>query len=454
MLAIVTLVELRITDVDAVAAANAAYDRSLLGAVKSIDSNISTQSGGLSVELPYRMFEFFELTASGQVYFRVATSDGLVELGSADLPEPPDKLNPGTPVFYDATYFREPVRVAAYLRELDRPVAQSAAKYVMIQVAESTQSRQEFTRSFVVRAAARDAVILALTMLCATAAVSLAVRPLARLGKEVAARKGSDLTPLEDTDLPADVRPLVQAVNHHMARTRELVTQQRSFLDDASHQLRTHLTTLQMQMDYALREQDQQGVRSAVEAAREELARATRSTQQLLTLARSDTVQLRVGDLDLRELVQEVAVDLLPQARARQIDLGVEAASQPATADRSLMREALANLVANAIVYVPERGRVTVSAAADQLGWSLNVEDNGPGLSEEERQTLGVRFRRGVNSTKSGSGLGLAIARSIAQRHGGVLRLEPRAAGRGLSASIWWPRGFAATAPTFAEAPR
>ena len=452
MLSILTVVELRITDVDAVGAANAAYDRSLLGAVKSIDANISTQSGGLSVELPYRMFEFFELTASGQVYFRVATSDGLVELGSADLPEPPDPLQPGSPVFYDATYFTEPVRVSAYLRELDRPVAQSTAKYVQIQVAESTRSRQEFTRSFVLRAAARDAVILALTLLSATAAVALALRPLARLRKEVTARKGSDLTPLDDVDLPSDLRPLVQAVNHHMVRTRDLVTQQRAFLDDASHQLRTHLTTLQMQVDYALREHDQEGVRSALEAARAELARATRSTQQLLTLARSDTVQLCVRELDLKDLVQEVTVDLLPQARARQIDLGVEASPQSASADRSLMREALANLVANAIVYVPERGRVTVSAAADQLGWSLNVEDNGPGLSEEERRTLGARFQRGANSNKTGSGLGLAIARSIAQRHGGVLRLEARSEGSGLYASIWWPRGLPADTPTFAEA--
>ena len=84
LLLLVTGVELWMTRHDALEAANAAYDRSVLGALKSIDANISTASGGLAVELPYTLFEFFELTASGQVYFRVATSDGLVELGSAD----------------------------------------------------------------------------------------------------------------------------------------------------------------------------------------------------------------------------------------------------------------------------------------------------------------------------------------------------------------------------------
>ena len=75
-LLVVTGIELWMTRHDALESANAAYDRSLLGALKSIDANISTASGGLSVELPYSMFEFFELTASGQVFFRVATSDG------------------------------------------------------------------------------------------------------------------------------------------------------------------------------------------------------------------------------------------------------------------------------------------------------------------------------------------------------------------------------------------
>jgi CheY-like chemotaxis protein len=119
VLATITCAELWMTDRDALDAANSAYDRSLLGAVKSIAGNISTSSGGLSVELPYRLFEYFELTASGQVYFRVATSDGLVELGSADLPASPVPLVLGSPVFYDAAYFGESVRLVALLVQLE-----------------------------------------------------------------------------------------------------------------------------------------------------------------------------------------------------------------------------------------------------------------------------------------------------------------------------------------------
>ena len=88
-LAMVTATSLWLTHTDALNSGNAAYDRSLLGAIKSLDLNTSTASGGLSVELPYRLFEFFQLTATGNVYFRVATADGLVEIGNPDLPAPP-----------------------------------------------------------------------------------------------------------------------------------------------------------------------------------------------------------------------------------------------------------------------------------------------------------------------------------------------------------------------------
>src|SRR3989344_5664713 len=319
LLAVVTGVELWMTRHDALEAANAAYDRSLLGALKSIDANISTASGGLSAELPYTMLEFFELTASGNVYFRVASSDGLVELGNPALPLPPGPLEPGVPRFYDATYFGESVRLAAYRRAVEGAAPGADASSVLVQVAESTRSRQEFTRRFVRRAALRDTLVLALMVLGTAATLAVALRPLSRLAREVQARSPDDMTPMADSDLPADIRPLVAAANQQMARTQDLVAQQRQFLDDASHQLRTHLTTLQMQIDYARREADATQVQHTLEAIGGEVARATRSTQQLLALGRSDTAAVELAPFDLAALLRAVALELLPRARARQI---------------------------------------------------------------------------------------------------------------------------------------
>ena len=443
LLALVTALELWMTRHDALEAANAAYDRSLLGALKAIDAGISTASGGLSAELPYSMLEFFELTASGSVYFRVASSDALVELGNADLPLPPDPLAPGVPRFYDASYFGESLRLVAYQRPTPSTgFAAEAAPGVLVQVGESTQSRQDFTQRFVRRAALRDGLILALMVLGSAGTLALALRPLARLAQEVQDRSPEDLDPIAPQDLPADILPLVSAVNQHMARSQALIAQQRQFLDDASHQLRTHLTTLQMQIDCARREPDTAAVQSTLEALGAEISRATRSTQQLLALGRSDTAALDCTPMDLAALLRSVALELLPQARAKHIDFGIHPPSPSrnmAMADAHLMREALTNLAANAIAYTPAGGTVTLAAAGDDLGWSLSVEDDGPGLSEEERATLGQRFRRGAQAKAPGSGLGLAIARSIAQRHQGTLRLQAREHGPGLRVLVWWP---------------
>lgn len=436
-LLLMSLADLRATSQDVRQAADAAYDRSLLGALKAIDASVSTESGGLSVELPYRMFEFFELTASGAVHYRVATADGLVELGSADLPQPAAPLVAGVPVFYDGEYFGESVRLVAYMRELDHPTADSPAKQLVIQVAESTQARRDFIRTFVSRAARQSALFLALALGVTIALVMFALRPLGGLSRAIAARSPSDLSAVPAEGLPADLRPLVEAMNQHMRRIDELAAQQRQFLDDASHQLRTHLATLRVQADYALRETDPAQRQAATAALAEELQRATRSTNQLLALARSEAAPLEPAPFDALALLQDVARQFLPQARAKGLDLGVEEQACAAVGDAGMLREAMANLTANAIAYTPA-GSVTLAAAQDALGFSLAVTDTGPGLPAELRGSAGTRFARGHDQT-GGSGLGLAIARAIAGRHGGALRLEPAGAG-GLRATLWWPR--------------
>lgn len=438
-LLVLSLAEMQVRAQDVRRAADAAYDRSLLGALKSIDASASTESGGLAVELPYRLFEFFELTASGPVHYRVATADGLVELGSADLPLPPGPLAPGVPQFYDGTYFGAPVRLVAYTRGLARPTQGSRSDQLLIQVAEGTQARDEFRRVFLLRAMVSNFAFLALAIALAVGAVVFALRPLAAVSRELEQRPPGELSPLPAEDLPADVRPLVDAMNHHMQRVGELAGRQRTFLDDASHQLRTHLTTLRLQVDFALREADPVHVRAALGALSAELQRAVRSTNQLLALARSDTADLQPAWFELRDLLEEVARQFLPGARAKGLDLGLEADTRRAWGDAALLREALANLVANAVAYVP-CGSVTLSAAGDALGWSLSVEDTGPGLPADLRTTAGSRFVRGGQAPGGGSGLGIAIARSVAKRHGGVLRLEPGRDELGLRATLWWPR--------------
>jgi two-component system sensor histidine kinase TctE len=440
-MAAVSAVELFHTYRYSAEAANTAYDRSLLGVIKAIDANISTASGGLSVELPYRLFELFELTASGSVHFRVATADGLVEVGSPDLPPSPTPMVLDKPVFYDAQYFGETVRVGAYLRELDRSLSANGAQHLLIQVSESTSSREVFTRNFLQTTATRDLLFLGAMIASVVAIVSWVLRPVSMLAQRVLAREPADLTPLEAQDLPADIQPLVDAVNQQIERTRELMSQQRLFVDDASHQLRTPLTTLRTQVDYALRESDPAQMRQALVDLRKQLEYATRGTNQLLALARSDTAAVRIETFDLGELVRDVVVDSLAMARSKQQDIGFEQPPKSILAhgDMGLLREAISNLVENAIHYTGNGGEITVTAAHEARGFIVSVIDNGPGVSAEELPQLGARFFRGRRSgAQSGSGLGLAIARSIMQRHRGSLMLERGNEGAGFKATLCW----------------
>ena len=431
-------------------AANAAYDRSLLGAIKSMDANISTASGGLGVELPYRLLEFFELTASGHVYYRVATEDGLVEIGNSGLPMPAGVLVTNQPRFMDAVYFGEPVRVGAYARVLERPLgSQAPGQRLVIQVAETLESRQAFTRALVLQTVARDVLLLSVATGLMVLAVGWALRPLARLRAEVQARAVQDLAPIAPHGIPADVQPLVEAINFHIERNRQHTEARQRFVDDASHQLRTPLTTLATQVGFALREADPTKQREVLLAIKAQLEETVRQTNQMLALARLDSAEVVLESIDISALAEEVTRRWWPEARARQIDLGLEANGtvQPVLGHTALLKEALSNLLHNAIRYCTAEAQVTVRVDYGESECVLSVIDTGPGMSTADLTRAGDRFFRGSNVTQPGSGLGLAIVRSIAERLGGRLTVGVGLNGHGLVVAIVLPIRTASEGP-------
>ncbi|CAB3830827.1 sensor histidine kinase [Achromobacter deleyi] len=421
-----------------------AYDRSLAGALRAIDHNISTASGGLAMEQPYLMLEFFELTANGSVFYRVATEDGLAEIGHPELPMPTQPLVSGEPQFFYATYLGMPVRVAALARAMDPPLYANKGGRVIVQVAEGLESRQAFLHQVLVRSVERDLAVILISVLVIILGVFMALRPLARLRQELERRPADDLSPVSASDLPGEVLPLVGAVNLHMARYAAQARVQSQFLDDASHQLRTPLSVLRTQTAYALRETCPQEVRTALLAMQEGLDRAVRTTNQMLALARAKDASLAEGGfslepVDLAALADGVIRSLLPTARARQMDIGLEADPGPAIVPGAewLLREAVGNLVDNAIRYTSPGGTITVLVRREPGRLRLSVEDSGPGMSAEDIARAGIRFRRGAaGKNKPGAGLGLAIVGTIAQALGARLVLENRAPLPGLRASL------------------
>jgi two-component system, OmpR family, sensor histidine kinase TctE len=272
------------------------------------------------------------------------------------------------------------------------------------------------------------------------------LQPLARLRQDVESRSPQDLTPIASDDVPAELLPLVGAINHHVERNRAQSEQQRRFVDDASHQLRTPLTTLSTQVAYALREDDPAALRTVVDDIRTQLDETIRQTNQMLAMAKADSAPPAPEALDAVVMAEDLMRRWWPVARQQGVDLGLHApmATLPFQGEPALLNEALSNLLHNAIRHGGEGSRVTLFLGGEGGQVCFSVVDDGPGMPAEELQRAGERFFRGGGGRQlPGSGLGLSIVRSVALRHGGSMLVRPGPDGRGLVVALALPAGFA-----------
>ncbi|MDI1244782.1 MAG: HAMP domain-containing sensor histidine kinase, partial [Rhodoferax sp.] len=173
-----------------------------------------------------------------------------------------------------------------------------------------------------------------------------------------------------------------------------------------------------------------------------QLEETVRQTNQMLALARVDSAGLKMDSVNVSELAEKTTRQWWSAAREQNIDLGFEPDAEPlcVMADAALLQEALSNLLHNALRYTPRGGQVTVKLTHSGCEVAISVIDNGPGMPMPERAHAGDRFYRGSNASLPGTGLGLAIVRSIAERHGGELRLGSAANEQGFVASVVLPR--------------
>ncbi len=320
----------------------------------------------------------------------------------------------------------------------------------VVRVAQDRDARQARARGIAWRAALPVALLAPLLMAAAWLVVSGALAPVERMRRQVAARADDDLSPLPEQGLPQEVQPLVQELNLLFGRIGAAFQAQQHFVADAAHELRSPLAALKLQA---------QGLRRAADAPTREAAlvrlesgidRAIRLVGQLLALARADAAAEPPQAVDLEALAREVVADLLPQAGARQLDLGLEAAQAPPLRGQpEALRILLRNLLENAVKYTPPGGRIDLSLLrAPHGGATLVVEDSGPGIPEAERARVLDRFHRaaGTAGQAEGSGLGLAIVQAIAQHHGAALVLDASPRLGGLRAAVQFPAAAGATA--------
>lgn len=436
--------------------AGRANDHSLYLSSRALARQVKPIGSGLFVDFPRAAKDIIETDPDDQVYYMVSSPPGEFILGNHKLPPPRDidALSPDRPTFYDGQVDGAEgpvqVRVAAIMLDYGDP---NAKQRMLVQVAKSRVSREALARDILVDTALPLSVLVLAMSALVWAGVRTGLAPLTRLREAVSGRGPNDLAPIELLSAPEEVRDLAAAVNTLLAAVQTSVVEQRRFISDAAHQLRTPLAGLKGQAELALKEATDPALRARLQRVQESATRSAHLITQLLTLARAEPESVATigrSRFDLRRLVQELTAEMVPRALSEGIDLGLDDASasddQPEPAvtlegNALLIREAIVNVIDNAIRYAGRGTEITVRVREEpgSPGMALvEVDDTGPGLAPHLHGQVFDRFFRGTTEGR-GCGLGLAIVKEIVERHRGrvdLVSLQPR----GLRVQVRLPR--------------
>ena len=403
-------------------------DQSLTQSVRALARQVKPIGSGLLIDFPRAAQDVLEQDPDDRIMYMVsAPPDGFL-LGNRRLPLPPvAPVVPGEPLLYSATFDGKPMRFVAMEVNYGED---NAPQTMRVQVGKSLAVQQRIARELIADMLAPLLAAGVLLSLAVYGGIQRGLAPLTRLTAQLEHRSVNALSPIGMTQAPNEVHALVQAINGLLGEVARNVNQEKRFINDAAHQLRTPLAGLISQVELAQRETADPVVGARLSKVRTGAERSAHLVHQLLTLARTETTARR-ETLDLAALAREVAREWTPKAVAAGVDLGFEGDDhRQLEGDALQLREAMANLIDNALRYSPRGSAVTLRVEAEGDGTRLIVEDNGPGLSDDDMAHVFQRFWR-ASEQPGGCGLGLAIVKEIARRHGGDARVE-RVAPQGL----------------------
>lgn len=415
--------------------ANRAYDRALLDTSLAIAAQVKIEQGRTRLELPSVAQKVLLTDKYDQVYYLAVGPQGEFLAGHKGLPLPPARPADRNWIYYDGYYLGRPVRVAALF-------SPAAGGEIQVMAAETLVKRNNLLGEILFGMLVPEILLGLAVVALVWFGIERGLAPLNRLRQEIAARSSQDLRPVPEEHAPEEVRPVVHEINALLARLDETLTAQRRFISNAAHQIRTPIAALQAQLDAARRESDPAELHATLERVHAAAGRTAHLTHQLLTLARVEPGGQPPAEpqpVELDELVSSAAADWMPQALAKNIDLGFELAPAPLSGNPLLLREMLANLVDNALRYTPAGGQVTVRTRRNDTEALLTIEDNGPGIPAAERDRILERFYRVPGSPGDGCGLGLAIVQEIARGHGATVEIGTPPCGRGTIAQVRFP---------------
>lgn len=428
---------------------NQVFDRVLTDTLNGLSSRLLVRDGRVIFDFPEAAQKIFEWDINDAAYFRIDSRARGHIAGQTDLelPGAPTSTTTAAQKLSDGLYRQQRIRAASKVVQLP-----GINDDIRVVVAETTNSREIVTREIFLTVLIPQVVLILLAVLIVWQTMRRAIAPISEAARDLEQRTQHTQELLDDSQIPQEIRPLTTALNSLLGRLHQTLASQRQFVADAAHQLRTPLTALKLHLENALMAQRLEDVRPMLDQIKIATDRATRLTQQLLTLAESEEQLLRGQrqQFDLSLMLREIAALWQPRAAQRNITLSLESAENGSgvqlISHRDLLTQVLDNLIDNALRYCPHGSKIHIvqeQAAHDQI--RILVEDNGPGIAASERDQVIRRFYRGDQSPKSndhtpaGSGLGLAIAHEIMTRLGGTLKISEVAQGQGTQIELLIP---------------
>ena len=395
------------------------FDRNLLIMGYAVARDVALSGGDT---LAPATQEIFKSASGGDVFYHVYGPDGSFVTGYSsppvtDLPVPV----PNDPVQqYDARHQGEPVRVArlSELASIDEITGRT-----VVTVWQRLDHRDAFVRQTALQAGAVVLLLLASVAGLVMFGIGLGLRPLIELEEAIQKRSSADLSPIL-RQVPPETRGIVARLNSLFAQVTDAQAAQQRFVSLAAHQLRNPVAAIHTMAEATLNAQTIAESHARAETLVGETRAAMRLTNQLLAFERLKGAPPEFSDVDLVELVRGLVTQFAPRAIAAGVECSASLPDAPVicSGDAVLLKEAIANLVDNALVHGgATMGRLALEVRADGDGAVVMVENDGNRLSRAECARLFERFAQGDGS--KGSGLGLSISRGIAELHGGRLRL-------------------------------
>lgn len=292
-------------------------------------------------------------------------------------------------------------------------------------VAQRTSVRDEIAGDMAFRTVLPIAALIPCLLLVTAIVIARSLLPMVRLASDLDGRRADDMTPLPAAQMPSELHPFIASINGLLQRVRLLMDQQRRFVADAAHELRTPITALSLQAENLDSVDLQSGIGDRVVALRQGIGRTKHLLEQLLALARQDAGQAGIATMPLvmlDDVAKGVVAELLPEAAMRGVDLGFARVGPAALRGEVVMLAALArNLLDNALRFTPRGGRIDAWVYRDGNAAILEIEDSGPGVAPEEIDRIFEPFFRGKRPEGDGVGLGLSIVKRIVDRLEGLI---------------------------------